>query len=240
MANLPVKSKKSTLADTRLYGRRKGRPLSTARHEALTELMPALGIPEKKLTEDGALAPGSLFDSPAPTILEIGFGNGEHVKGLMEQSPGTNFLACEPFENGMSAFLKSIHHTPLRNVRVLMDDALKLCLSLTSECLDGIYILNPDPWPKARHHKRRIVSQENLTTFARILKPGGFLTMTTDVDDLAEWMVTQASMHHAFRWTADKADDWKTMPEGWIQTRYEQKGIKAGRKQTYLLFEKKR
>lgn len=190
-----------------------------------------LGLPALK--EDGSFKP------PAPCILEIGFGNGEHVKAMMEANPGTHYLACEPFEAGMAAFLKSIHHTKLRNVQVLMDDALKLCRSLADHCLEEIYVLNPDPWPKKRHHKRRIISQENLTVFSRILKPGGMLVMTSDVDDLSEWMVTQASIHPDFTWTAKSAKDWQTSPPGWLPTRYETKGIKAGRKQTYLMFRKK-
>lgn len=126
----------------------------------------------------------------------------------------------------------------LKNIRVLMDDAMMLVHSLEDACLDGIYILNPDPWPKKRHHKRRIVNQNNLEAFARILKPGGILTMTTDVDDLAEWMLTQATLHPAFHWTARCGSDWKNPPQDWTKTRYEQKGSAAGRKQTYLIFKK--
>lgn len=204
--------------------------------EALSSL---LSISADLLTEKGDFDPAMLFGAKAPVTLEIGFGNGEHVKALMESAPDEHFLACEPFEAGMAAFFKSIHHTPLRNVRVLMDDAMKLARSLSSESLKAIYVLNPDPWPKKRHHKRRIISAENLDVFARILKPGGSLIMTSDVDDLAEWMVTQASRHPAFHWTATHHKDWQTPPPGWMPTRYETKGIKAGRKQTYLMFKRK-
>lgn len=230
-------SKNPALAENRLYGRRKGRPLNAVRSEALSELLPVLSIPVETLSEDAALCPDTLFPSPAPIILEIGFGTGEHVKGMMERAPGTNFLACEPFENGMAAFLKSIRSTPsLRNVRVLMDDALKLCLSLKDQSVEEIYILNPDPWHKTRHHKRRIISPENLDTFARILKPGGRLILSTDVPDLADWMITHTIRHPAFEWEAKDCKDWQVPPPGWITTAYEVKGAKGAKKMCYLFF----
>lgn len=236
LARLSSESKRTTLPDNRLYGRRKGRPLNAARSDALAELTPLLGIPPEKLTEDGTLSPDTLFPAPAPAILEIGFGSGEHVKGMMEAAPDKNFLACEPFENGMAAFLKSIRATDLRNVRVLMDDALKLCRSLQDRCLEEIYILNPDPWHKTRHHKRRIVTPENLDLFARLLKPGGRLILSTDVPDLADWMITHTVRHTAFAWEARNCHDWQTPPPGWITTAYEVKGAKGAKKMCYLFF----
>ncbi len=221
----------------RLYGRRMGRPLNKTRQDVIDTLLPALEIPEECLTEKGNLDTASLFDSPrARMVLEIGFGNGEHVADMMRARPGDGFIACEPFINGMAAFLKEIKDEKHDHVRVWMEDAIIVADSLSDNSLDEIYVLNPDPWPKKRHYKRRIISQDNLDKFARILKPGGLLTMTTDVDDLSEWMVTQASRHPAFEWTAESASDWQTPPKGWLPTRYETKGIAAGRKQTYLLF----
>ena len=120
-----------------------------------------------------------------------------------------------------------------------MDDAMIIAKSLQRSSIDHIYVLNPDPWPKSRHHKRRMISQTNLTEFARILKPGAKLTMTTDVDHLAEWMCTHASHHPDFIWTARCANDWKTKPDDWYQTRYELKGKAAGRQQSYLIFKRK-
>lgn len=206
--------------------------------EAMESLLPALSIPPALLTQKGDLAPAALFGTPAPTILEIGFGSGEHVKGMMERHPDHHFLACEPFENGMAAFLKSISTAPLRNVRLLMDDALLLARSLTNECLEEIYILNPDPWHKTRHHKRRIISPENLDVFARILKPGGRLILSTDVPDLADWMITRTALHPAFEWEAQSCRDWQTPPPGWITTVYEVKGAKGAKKMCYLFFTK--
>lgn len=203
-------------------------------------LLPKLQIPKDKVTETpGAISPEKLFTtSPSSLWMEIGFGSGEHLAAVMEKHPDYGFIGAEPYINGMAAFLKSIMDRPHDHVRVWMDDALMVVKSLADNCLDGIYVLNPDPWPKSKHHKRRIINQDNLGQFSRVLKPGGKLVMTTDVDELAEWMVTEATMHPAFTWTAQKADDWRAPPEDWIETRYEQKGADAGRKQSYLIFEK--
>lgn len=225
--------------EKRIYGRRKSRPLNKMRQDAFDELYPLLNIPERDMKEDGSIDPATLFDHPYKSLwMEIGFGNGEHLAALMEKHRDSAFIGAEPYLNGMAAFLKHIHGTPHRNVRVFMDDAMMVVRSLKSNTIDGFYVLYPDPWPKAKHHKRRIINQDNLDDFARVLKDGGKLIMTTDVDELAEWMVTEASNHPAFLWTAESADNWKTPPADWIPTRYEEKGIKAGRRQSYLIFEK--
>ena len=224
----------------RVYGRRTGRPLNKSRTAALDELLPVLQIPAADLTEQGDLPPQTLFNRPTLSFwLEVGFGNGEHLAAQMEAHPDRAYLGAEPFANGMAAFLKAIKDKPHNNVRVLMDDAMMIANSLSDGCLDGIYILNPDPWHKKRHHKRRIVNRTNLDQFARILKPGGRLIMSTDVPALAEWMVTEASIHPAFTWTATNAADWHTPPPGWIKTRYEEKGAKGADRMSYLIFLRK-
>ncbi len=222
------------------YGRRSGRPLNKKRVEALDTLLPVLSIASECLTQDGTLAPASLFANPHTEYwLEIGFGSGEHVAGLMERHPDHGFIGVEPYINGMSNFLNAIEHKPHDNVRVHMDDALPVAKSLTSASLDGIYILNPDPWHKKRHHKRRIVRQDTLDVYARILKPGGQLVMSSDVPDMAEWMLTHAMNHPAFAWTAQCRDDWAIRPKDWITTAYEVKGAKGAKQMCYLLFLRK-
>ncbi|MGQ0527834.1 MAG: tRNA (guanosine(46)-N7)-methyltransferase TrmB [Alphaproteobacteria bacterium] len=244
-----------------VHGRRIGRPLNALRKSVLEELLPVLSIPAAALSEKADLDPAQLFAQKYNECwMEIGFGNGEHLAALTRVHPDKSFLGAEPFINGMAAFLKDISCHPggsrdrgaikkpdpvlqrndiLKNVRVLMDDAMKIIHSLKNESLDRLYILNPDPWPKKRHRKRRIVSAENLDAFARVLKPGALLIMATDVEALAEWMTEQMDNHPRFEWDAENKADLHKMPKDWLlTTRYAQKGLDAGRRETYLLFSK--
>lgn len=223
-----------------LHGRRKGRALGHEQAQAWDTVLPKVVIGTDPPLPEASLLPASLFPAPVQRcVFEIGFGDGGHLAQMMAQRPADGFIGAEPFRNGIANFLKKIKDGPLDRIRVWTEDAMILAGALTDESLDEIYILNPDPWPKARHAKRRLVNPENLDRLARILKPDGLLIMTTDHDALAEWMVTQASRHPAFVWTAERADDWRTPPPGWIETRYEQKGRAAGRRQSYLIFERR-
>jgi tRNA (guanine-N7-)-methyltransferase len=250
----------------RLWGRRMTRGLGKARTLAYERLMPVIGIAVDKDAKN--INPFSFFEDilPSPAapparlplpigervgvrgerlgttqqefILEIGFGNGEHLIALMDQYSDAFYIGAEPFLNGIAAFLNDMGDRPKNNIRVFPDDAMLLVNVLADESIDKIYALNPDPWPKKRHHKRRLINRENLDQFARVLKPGGSLIMATDVDDLAEWMVTQSANHKAFEWTAENSKDWQTPPAEWTETRYAFKGKKAGRRQSFLIFKK--
>ncbi|HNQ92529.1 MAG TPA: tRNA (guanosine(46)-N7)-methyltransferase TrmB [Alphaproteobacteria bacterium] len=225
----------------RVYGRRMGRPMHKARLDVLDTILPRRKVGEELLTEKADKTPDDIFGETVDRLhFEIGFGNGEHLHYIMEQFPDDYFIGAEPYINGMTAFLKDFGSEDVpKNFRVHMDDALMVLNSLKDASVDFLYILNPDPWPKSRHHKRRIVSPQNLEVFARVLKDGGVMLQTTDVDDLAEWMVTQTVNCPHFEWTAERPEDWKTAPNGWMATRYENKGKDAGRSQTYLVYKRR-
>ncbi len=223
-----------------LFGRRQGRALTEQRQDALNNVLPKINISKEKLKSDQTSNPADFFDKEYKKYwLEIGFGYGEHMKGLMLRDKTTGYIGAEPFINGMSNFLSDIKDEDLSNIRVIMDDGMIIARSVTPRSLDGIYILNPDPWHKKRHHKRRIINQENLDIFAKILKSGSQLIMTTDVPYLAEWMLTQTSNHPNFEWKAKSKHDWQEKPDNWITTRYETKGAKGAKKMVYLFFERK-
>ncbi|PZO80563.1 MAG: tRNA (guanosine(46)-N7)-methyltransferase TrmB, partial [Micavibrio aeruginosavorus] len=164
-------------AKKRVYGRRLGRPMSASRQNAIEDVLPVLTLDMAAMTEDGSVDPDGFFPENKDIVFEIGFGNGEHLKAMLEQRPDRNYIGVEPFINGMSAFLKSVQDMSHANLRVWMDDAVMLARSLKSESISTLYILNPDPWPKKKHHKRRIVRQETLMEYHRILKPGGRFIM---------------------------------------------------------------
>ena len=119
-----------------------------------------------------------------------------------------------------------------------MDDARLLLAALPDASLTRAFVLFPDPWPKARHHKRRIVNPATAAELARILRPGGRLLLATDDMDYAGWMMAALAGEKRFAWTAERAADWREPPAGWVETRYQAKAQAAGRRPVFLAFER--
>jgi tRNA (guanine-N7-)-methyltransferase len=189
------------------------------------------------------LEPGDRVDpvtafTPQPRALwlEIGFGGGEHLAAQAARHPDVGFIGVEPFINGVAKLLRAIDRDGLSNVRILMDDARLLLDALAPAALERIFILFPDPWPKLRHHKRRIVSARTLAECARVLAPGGRLLLATDHADYARWMLAHALREPGLSWTALSARDWREPPADWVPTRYETKARAAGRRPVFLEF----
>jgi tRNA (guanine-N7-)-methyltransferase len=223
----------------RVFVRRAGKKLNTGRANALKNLLPKLTLSDDDIALPKALAPASLFPNALDEYcMEIGFGTGEHLATLTQLNQNIGYIGVEPFSNGMATFLRDIKDHSHHNIRVFMDDAMLVAEALSDESLDRIYILNPDPWHKTRHHKRRMIQHKNLDHFARILKPGGQLISSTDVPYLAEWIVTQTCTHGAFEWRANSAKDWKIRPDGWPDHSYATKGAKGASEMHYLIFDK--
>lgn len=164
--------------------------------------------------------------------MEIGFGGGEHLASQAELHPTFTMIGCEPFMNGVAGMLEQIDDKKLSNVRIFPNDARQLLDAMPDNCLSRCFVLYPDPWPKKRHVRRRFVGPENLARLARVLKSGAELRLATDVAPLAEWMENQVSGHPAFKLEYAGCD----APVDWVQTRYEKKGIKAGRTPVYLCY----
>lgn len=150
---------------------------SVAQQEAWSRLMPRYGIPwsEQLLDLQGA------FGRDAPTVLEIGFGMGAATVALADVRPDLNILGVEVHTPGVGALLREVEQRGLTNVRVIeYDAAAVLRTMIADESLDSIHIWFPDPWPKARHHKRRLITPETTALLARKLKAGGCLHLATD------------------------------------------------------------
>jgi tRNA (guanine-N7-)-methyltransferase len=222
--------------DLRSYGRRRARAPSPRQQALWRDVLPRVAIPG----DAPALADlPSLFSVPVREVwLEIGFGGGEHLVWQARQHPDAGILGCEPFEDGVVKLLSAIELDGLTNVRVLAGDARPLLRLLPRGGIARVFILFPDPWPKKRHHKRRLVSAATLDEIARILQPGGELRMATDAAEYASAMLRAASHNKALRWTARGPQDWRGRPADWPQTRYEAKAVAAGRRCYFLRFER--
>jgi tRNA (guanine-N7-)-methyltransferase len=213
------------------YGRRKGKRLRVTQDELVTSFLPRLRVDPSR--------PDLGFERPpSPLTLEIGFGGGEHLAARARAHPDTAFIGCEPFVNGVAKLLAVIHREGLKNIRIWDADATGLIPRLPAGAVDRVYLLYPDPWPKRRHRKRRFVSDENLVALARIMRPGAELRFATDIDDYAGWALARILGSPDFRWLAEGGwlHPWPEVDV--VETRYEAKAIKAGRKPVYLRFER--
>ncbi len=207
----------------RSYGRIGGRALSARQKRLLDERLPEFEI---TLTGPGALDPNTLFKTlPDEIWLEIGFGGGEHMIGQARHHPNIGLIGCEPYIDGMVKALSGIETADLHNVRLYMEDARGLLAALKANSLARIFILFPDPWPKKRQQKRRLIQVDFLDTLARVLKPGGELRFATDVASYANEALAHFIAHPAFDWTAERAEDWRVPPVDHMTTRYEVKQL---------------
>jgi tRNA (guanine-N7-)-methyltransferase len=215
------------------FGRRKGKRLRAGQDELVQTLLPALRATPGR-------SPAEIFPTsggePRETWLEIGFGGGEHLAAQARARPDVNIIGCEPFVNGMAKLLAVIDQEGIGNVRLWDEDVTDLLPGLPDACLDRVYILYPDPWPKRRQRKRRLVSDAMLAALARVMRPGAELRFASDIDDYVGWVLARALCSSDFRWTAERADDWRRPYEGWPGTRYEAKAMREGRVPSYLTF----
>ena len=202
--------------------------------DLLATLLPELSI---DLPERGSLDPRRLFPAaPAELWLEIGFGAGEHLAEQATAHPDIGFLGAEVFENGVVKLLAEVQRRRLGNVRVFVDDARLLLAALPEACLGRVFILFPDPWPKQRHHKRRIVSPLALQQIARAMKDRAELRLATDDPGYLRAMLELVPVHPAFAWRAQGPSDWLQRSPDWPATRYEAKAVAAGRIPHFLRF----
>jgi len=203
----------------RSYGRLKSRPIKPRQAALMETLLPRLRCPQAPFD------PRALQPDAAETWLEIGFGGGEHMAAQAARRPDVLILGAEPFHNGVASALRHIDEQGLANVRIEHGDARALMARLPDASLARIFVLFPDPWPKARHHKRRLVQPETTAEFARLLRPGGALRFASDWADYVDWALERILASRAFAWPAERADDWRLPPADHVTTRYEEKRL---------------
>jgi len=215
----------------RLYGRRSGHKLRRGQEALLEELLPAIAVPET-----GPISAAGLFGSDRPLHLEIGFGSGEHLAYRADLLPDHGFIGCEPFLNGVVGALQHVRDRHLANIRLHMGDALDVLERLPDAGLRFVYLLHPDPWPKARHAKRRMVNPGPLDLIAAKLEPGGEFRLGTDDPTYCRWAMMVMAGRTDFKWQAESATDFLTRPGGWPETRYEAKARREGREVWYFRY----
>ena len=214
----------------RHFGRRKGWKLRARQSGLMNSLLPQL-----LFAPELGRAPSEYFDAPVKDVwLEIGFGGGEHLAAQATANPDIGIIGAEPFVAGMAKLLGKIEESGAGNVRLYTEDARDILDALPEASLSRIFILFPDPWPKTRHHKRRIIQMETLNELARVMQAGAELRFASDDKSYVSWALERFMAHDAFAWTANEAADWRTRPGDWPETRYEAKAIGAGRRCTYL------
>jgi tRNA (guanine-N7-)-methyltransferase len=158
-------------------------------------------------------------------VLEIGFGGGEHLVAQAATHPDRRYIGVEPFLNGVASCLRHIEESGVTNIRLHHGDARDVIARLPDACLDLVYILFPDPWPKTRHHKRRLIQPEFLDQLARVMKPGAELRFATDWANYAAWTLEHFTRDARFTWLAERPEDWRKSWPGHVTTRYEQKKL---------------
>lgn len=218
------------------FGRRKGHKLRPHHAALIEDLLPRLAI------DIGTPAPASLAslfaESTNAVRLEIGFGGGEHLLAEAAAFPGTGFIGCEPYVNGMAKILAQIEARGLSNIRLFAGDAAELLAWVPQQSLARIDLIHPDPWPKRRHWKRRFVQDATIQAMALALTPHGEFRFVCDIDDYTTWTLWHMQGAVDFRWLAERAADWRAPWPGYTMTRYGAKATREGRKASYLRFQR--
>ncbi|MDO8800343.1 tRNA (guanosine(46)-N7)-methyltransferase TrmB [Phenylobacterium sp.] len=203
----------------RSFGRLKSRPIKPRQAALMDSLLPRLRTP----LED--FDPRTLMPAARDVWLEVGFGGGEHMAAQAARALDTLIIGAEPFLNGVASALRHVDEAGLENVRIHDGDVRELMARMPDACLTRVFVLFPDPWPKARHNKRRLIQAETIAELARLLKPEGRLRFATDWADYADWTLERVLASGQFAWPAERADDWRVPPADHITTRYEEKRL---------------
>jgi len=210
---------------------RQGR-ISKAQSRAYRELLPKYSIPYS----ESPLDLDQIFGRDAPKILEIGFGMGESSAAIAQANPQNDYLGVEVHTPGIGSLLKQIEAARLSNLRIIQHDAVEVLKNMIPPVsLAGVHIFFPDPWPKTRHHKRRLIQPEFISLLCERLKAGGYLHVATDWKDYAEHILSVMSSEPRL---ANTAQDYAPRPEYRPLTKFELRGLKLGHPVWDIVFRK--
>lgn len=232
MSDQPVTERRN------FYGRVHGKTLRASQKQYLAEDLGKVrlsGVTVEDNLSRALLDPVALFGD-RPLWLEVGFGGGEHLVHMAARYPDMGIIGCEPFVNGVAMLLGKIRAAGVDNLRIHPGDVRDLFDVLPDASVAKCFLNYPDPWPKARHHRRRFVTPEYLGALARVMKPGAEFRVATDIPDYVRQTLEEVPVA-GFDLVAQTGQGgaW----EDWISTRYEQKALREGREPHYLTFVRK-
>ncbi|MEO0485856.1 MAG: tRNA (guanine(46)-N(7))-methyltransferase TrmB [Pseudomonadota bacterium] len=218
------------------HGRVKGKTLKPAQLRDLDDLLPRVRVPGVDWSEnpDRTALDMAMFGD-RPLWLEVGFGGGEHIAAQAAANPDVAFIGCEPFINGVGMLLGKIRRAGLTNIWIHPGDARDLFDVLPDGSVSKAFLLYPDPWPKARHHRRRFVTPDHLGPLHRCLADGAEFRVATDIGDYVRQTLEEVPKA-GFHWHAGEAAHWRDPWSDWHRTRYEAKAIRENRVPHYLTF----
>lgn len=219
------------------YGRIKGKTLRASQKDYLAEDLGPLTLRGVTREENPARERLDLgFGGGRPLWLEVGFGGGEHLVHMAAQNPGVTIIGAEPFVNGIAMLLGKIRGAGVTNLWLHPGDVRDLFDVLPDACLTKVFLNYPDPWPKARHHRRRFVTPDHLLPLARITAPGAEFRVATDIPDYVRQTLEEVPpAGFEFVLQSGPGEAWSD----WLSTRYEQKALREGRTPHYLTFRRK-
>ena len=215
------------------YGRVYGKTLRASQKTYLAEDLDRLSLKNVSREENPERAP---LDVPAlfggkPLWLEIGFGGGEHLVHMASLYPQIGIIGCEPYVNGIAMLLGKIRAAGVTNLAIHPADVRELFDVLPTASVEKCFLNYPDPWPKARHHRRRFVNPDYLNALARVMAPGAELRVATDIADYVRQTLEEVPKA-GFDLISQDDTPW----QDWISTRYEQKALREGRPPHYLTY----
>jgi tRNA (guanine-N7-)-methyltransferase len=232
----PAAGGRLTSRSIRSFVLRQGR-MSEAQHRYLAEMMPRLGIPYRPAPLDLA-AP---FNRAAPTVVEIGFGMGVATAAIAAARPADNFIGIEVHAPGVGSLCKLIAEGGPANLRIIQHDAVEVLRGMIADgSLAGVHVYFPDPWPKKRHHKRRLIQPEFVALVADKLAPGGYVHCATDWEDYAHWMLAVLAAEPRLANTvADPVAGFAPRPDWRPLTKFENRGLRLGHGVWDLVFQRR-
>ena len=216
------------------YGRRHGKTLRQSQKGYLSEDLGSLrprGITVEENPDRSPIDPAAIFGDARPVWLEVGFGGGEHMVAMAARYPGIGIIGCEPFINGVAMLLGKIRAAGVSNLSVHPGDARDLMDVLPDASISKAFLNYPDPWPKARHHRRRFVTPEHLIPLHCVMAEGGEFRVATDIPDYMRQALEEVPKA-GFTLVHEGTEPW----DDWHSTRYEQKALREGRVPHYATF----